>query len=104
MPTDAIRILEASAYENYKHVPDYSVIPTIDAIQQESDQLLSPKEAQLLSDMLTYFFFNKLEQNITELTIEKLDLISKSLKQSTTNINRKQLFDLNLPSKLKKNM
>ena len=61
-------------------------------------------EVQLLSEMLTYFFFGKLEQNITELTAEKLDQMSKSIKQSTASINRKQLFDINLPSKLKKNM
>ena len=37
LPTDAIRILEASAYENYKHVPDYAISPSIEAIQLESE-------------------------------------------------------------------
>ena len=82
-------------------VPDYTPISSLDMIQTEYDSI-TPGEAQLLSEVLGHFFFTKFESTPGDMIKERIDQLNKVKPQSATTLNKKHLFDLNIPLKLRK--
>ena len=84
-------------------VPDYTIIPAIDSLQG-CNESMTPAEAQLLFEMLNHFFFSHFEINLGPMLKEKLDSTCRPKPGIQAGQNKKQVIDLNLPSKLKKSL
>lgn len=82
-------------------IPNYTNFAPMES-QNPEWETLSPAEAQSFCDLISHFFFSKLETSIGEAIKERLDVLNKPKPNVTVTINKRQLLELNIPSKLKK--
>lgn len=106
IPVESIRAIDRSVHEGdtqevIQVIPDYCVIPNMDA-QQEALTEITPAEAQLMIDMLSHFFLSKMETDVGTAIKEKLDLLCKPKQQ--VGQNKRQVLEFTIPSKIKKSL
>lgn len=101
--TDTIKLEDYLSLEKMKdtdNVQYYTVYQGSTGTEYEADCTIH--EAREFLNLIIHFFFNKCEQNMDKVVVERISQHAKMKTTSTTFINRKNLLAPNIPSKLKK--
>lgn len=102
IPTEMLEFDSLTSYtKELPDIPNYTNFAPMES-QNPEWETLSPTEAQSFCDLVSHFFFSKLETSIGEAIKERLDVLNKPKPNITATINKRQLLELNIPSKLKK--